>query len=144
MFELCEVGGSRPIVIVISTAWCGPCHEFASYVSGGPQPGWIPAAFKLAIDRGDAFIVEYLSEDAAGLAPTQAALAAWHQQYPHDHAVVVSDGSRVLVSHLSIEGYPSFAVIDRDYRWRMTKASGMYLDQIMAETWVTLQGALSK
>lgn len=137
-FNPCQIGGGRPILLSVSTGWCGPCMDLAAHISGVTTHDWIPAGLKPMIDSGEVLWIEYMANDAAGPSePTVEFMATWHDTYPHDKTIIAADWDHSsaypvqLFYHLGANGFPSLSVLDADYRWAVIDADGeLVLDSL--------------
>jgi thiol-disulfide isomerase/thioredoxin len=131
-YRLCEYGGSKPIVIQISAEWCGPCRAISDEISNnGPTPAF-PDNLVDYINNDEIVYVELMVQSGNQQPADLATLQRWEQQYSHPKVSIISDGGYELIGHLGIGGgFPTYAVIDSDYKFVQMRSTYMQLGQIM-------------
>lgn len=114
--HLYDFAGTGPVVVDLSTMWCGICQELAGWIAGDPDTSFAPQSLVDAIDAGDVRWVTLLSEDLVGNPATADTVAAWHDAFPHPEVPVLLDDDAQVATWMRAYGYPRLILLDADLR----------------------------
>lgn len=114
--HLYDFAGDAPVVLDLSTVWCGICQEMAAWIDGSTDEGFSPLALRDAIDAGEVRWITVLSEGASGAPATEADVRAWHAAFPHPRVPVLLDAQGQTADYVRAFGYPRLVLLDADLR----------------------------
>lgn len=114
-------GHDKYILLDLSGAWCGYCHELAKMLESKPsffdqyarQYGWIDGLGP-AVENGEIYFLTYLDSDSSGRTPSEATIASWYNQHPNAYVPVLLDDAGETTDWISPSGYPSLILIGPD------------------------------
>ena len=141
MFETYDLAYEGvPVVLDLSTEWCGYCQEIAkllsgqssyfdSYTSSYPVLGDL----KEMVDTGEIKYVTILSENYSGGAPDEGVLEDWHDAYPNENIPVVADAEQQVCAYIGCSGYPSMWVLNEDMTVLFDAAHQDYYIGVLAD-----------
>jgi len=131
-------GQGKRIVLDVSTEFCGPCKDIASFLSTADQsslvwneegeyyPWWKEEYADLydMVQNEEIYWITILFSTSDVL--TQENSAAWEEEYPNDKIPVLADGELTLYNYLKIESYPAISVLDENMNFLVYSNGGPF------------------
>lgn len=112
--HLADFAGEGPVMIDVSTGWCGICRETATWLAGGEDPSadrkWPDVPDK--VDAGELRWITVLVENDFSQPATADDARAWHEDHPHDRIPVLEDGDAQVSEWARLYGYPQLFLLD--------------------------------
>ena len=112
-------GHDKLIVLDMSTGWCKPCKQLASWLHTGDetvfgQEWWKPEyeGIRDLVEHGDVLWITILYEDHEGEAAGYDMVKAWDDTYPHEIIPVLADAEKQLHQYLKPSGIPNLQLIN--------------------------------
>jgi hypothetical protein len=108
----------RPVVIEVSSAWCGPCQTVDAFLAGSDNElaehaEWV--AMREAVASGRVVWIEYLSEGFYGAPASEDDLARYSAHHANDMVSILRpDDVEELERYLGVGWYPFFVPVDED------------------------------
>ena len=110
-------GHDRPIIIDVSTVWCGSCRSIARWASGAEDPYGLDLAFqdiREAIAAGEVTWITLLLEDAQRMPADEDTVREWAETYPSDAIPVIADPDKEMLMQAGGGGLPRIHLIGPD------------------------------
>jgi len=105
----------EPVVIDLSTVWCGPCNAWADYLSGGDDVNLGVPNIRDAIETGRLHWVTVLLEDVNYKEPHPSDSVNWVTAYPDENIPVLIPGNPAAPEHFgSISFFPTMVWLNDD------------------------------
>lgn len=105
----------KPIVIDISSMWCGPCHDYGYWLAGEDlsYDSYNPGV-REAVNNGDIVWITVLMDDySQGNEADAADVATWAAQFENHNIPVLTDPGRAFsYYHLPYPGPPAFHYVN--------------------------------
>jgi thiol-disulfide isomerase/thioredoxin len=132
LVDLYDFGGqNKPVVLDISTQWCGPCQNISLWIEDGEEthlqyrsdpdtgePIFYPWYYEEMdvipdlVQSGEVLWVTILVQNQDHEAPTQETVDQWVAAYPNDLVPVLLDDDQRIYNWMRITGYPTLNVVD--------------------------------
>ncbi len=122
----------KPLILDVSTVWCGWCREMAAWLSGDMSEvdketaegytweasmggkSWYSVIPQL-VQNGDVYWVTVLTEDKSGNAPAENDVTKWAGDFPNDQIAVLANTDQTMETYMSVTGFPCVNLIDPDF-----------------------------
>lgn len=115
--DLYDFGASgKPAVVDLSTQWCVPCRNVATWLGGGADPDGHAATWPAgpaALARGDLYWLTVLSEDEDHLPADASAPPEWVSRFPTAMPVLADDDA-LATEFVGVVGYPTLVLLEPD------------------------------
>ena len=114
----------KMILIELSTAWCNPCNDLASWITNNNQkiktnPWWNQrySPIRDMINQGDVLMINYLFEgEERKITATQNDVKSWYNKYPDANIPILLDENRDVHSWVKPTGLPCIFLLDENMR----------------------------
>lgn len=121
----------KPVVLDISTVWCGWCRVMAAWIGGdlseaqteidhgydlegafGRESWWdlIPDL----VSSGQVYWVTAITQDVTGGPPVQQDVVDWSETFVNPNVPVILDEEAALESYLRVSGFPTVFLLDEN------------------------------
>ncbi len=113
-----DFAGEGPVVVDLSTEWCGICREMSTWLVGPGDRTWdgqYPGVREAVQDGGVRWIT-VLSQDHEGRPSDWATSARWDAELGHERIPVLADPRGRYTDWSKSFGYPTLILLDADLR----------------------------
>ena len=136
-------GHDKYIILDLSGAWCGYCHEIAKMLESKPSffdqyassYGWIEGLGP-AVANGEIYFLTYLDSNSSGGAADTSTVDGWFRQHPNEVVPVLLDDAQETTAWMRPSGYPSMILIGPDMT---VERVGNYFD-VLDAAWEIVGG----
>lgn len=127
----------KPLIIDVSTVWCGWCREMAAWLGGDMEEAATETAegynweesFKSAdwydvipemVQNGDVYWVTILTEDSSGGTPKEKDASRWANDFPNDQIPILVDTEGNIETYMKVKGFPCVDLVDPNFLFEVT------------------------
>jgi hypothetical protein len=101
----------------LSAAWCGPCHNVASWISGvdDANTSWIQDLYPTVREKVHSLRIWWITfvvEDPSGGAPTIADAQSWFGVHHDNYIPILVDSTQEVESKFLAGSFPHFFLLD--------------------------------
>ena len=124
-------GRDVPVIIDVSTVWCGSCRGIARWISGMDDSYGLSVAFediRLAVEAGEIAWITVLLEDAQGLPADEQTTWEWAEAYPSRQIPVLADPGKEMLMQGGGGGLPRLHLLAPDMTYAHIAGQGGSLD----------------
>lgn len=130
------VGQGKPIILEIGTQWCRPCKLVSEWLSSdskvifddiSDEPWWKPEYTKVKeiINDGGAYWVTAFHQNAYREEITPDDVEDWHDSYPHDNVILLTDPEERMKLWVRPTAYPTLVFLDDELQLRAHTLRGV-------------------
>jgi len=109
-----DFAGQGPVVVDLSTEWCGICRDMSTWLVGPGDPSWDQAypGVREGVQSGRIRWITVLSQDARSGPADRATAQRWHQDVGHERIPVLADPQGRYSEWGRAWAYPSLLLLD--------------------------------
>ncbi len=134
----------RLIIIELSTAWCQPCRNLASWLTFGDlkvtqSRMWKNdySVIKKLIEQDKVYFINIQVQDKFKDPSSIFSVEEWFQEYPDEKIAILSDGNYIVRDWMRATAYPTIIVLNEKMEIVKFSARGWHdaFDYLSAKEW---------